>query len=82
MERQDQEELPELKQWDLKVKEQGKSLQDRLRTKERRQGGECNPRGKGAGIGTGGSTGVRTRSGTGTGISQPNIRTNTGVRSF
>jgi hypothetical protein len=58
----------------------GQRTSDGVRTRERRQGGNCNPRGKGTGIGSGGTTGDKTR--TGTRISQPNTRTNTGVRSF
>ncbi len=58
--------------------------------KDRKQGGDCNPGGRGKEIGAGGTTGtgIKTRAGTGTRtgtgakISQPNIRTNTGVRSF
>jgi hypothetical protein len=49
-------------------------------TRARKQGGNCNPGSKGTGISAGGTAGDRTR--TGTRISQPNIRTNTGVRSF
>jgi hypothetical protein len=55
---------------------------DGERTRARRQGGNCNPRSKGTGIGAVGTTGDRTRTGNRTRISQPNIRTNTGVRSF
>ena len=55
---------------------------DGERTRARRQGGHCNPRSKGTGIGAVGTTGDRTRTGNRTRISQPNIRTNTGVRSF
>jgi len=46
-------------------------------TRARKQGGDCNPGSKGRG-----TTGDRTRTGNGTRISQPSIRTNTGVRSF
>lgn len=60
----------------------GQRPSDGERTRERRQGGNCNPGSKGTGIGARGTTGDRTRTGTGTRISQPNIRTNTGVRSF
>lgn len=51
-------------------------------TRTRKQGGDCNPGSKGRGIGARGTTGDRTRTGNGTRISQPSIRTNTGVRSF
>lgn len=51
-------------------------------TRARKQGGDCNPGSKGRGIATRGTTGDRTRTGNGTRISQPSIRTNTGVRSF
>jgi hypothetical protein len=60
----------------------GQRPSDGSRTREPRQGGNCNPGSKGRGIGAGGTTGDRARTGTGTRISQPNIRTNTGVRSF
>ncbi|MDO8993514.1 hypothetical protein [Daejeonella sp.] len=61
-----------------------------VKGKKRRQGGDCNPGGRGTGIDAGGTsgtgvrtrTGIGTRTGAGTKISQPNIRTNTGVRSF
>ena len=58
----------------------GQRPSDGSGTRARKQGDNCNPGSKGRGIGAGGTAGDRTR--TGTRISQPNIRTNTGVRSF
>lgn len=61
-----------------------------VKGKDRKQGGNCSPGGRATGTsseGTNGTgvrtrTGIGTRTGNGTKISQPNIRTNTGVRSF
>ena len=60
----------------------GKRPSDGVRARARRQGGNCNPWSKGMGIGAVGAARDRTRTGNETRISQPNIRTNTGVRSF
>lgn len=68
----------------------GQRPEESVKGKDRRQGGNCSPGGKSTGIDAGGTTGtgvrsrtgMGTRTGNGTKISQPNIRTNTGVRSF